>query len=536
MAEKGVLILRARARALGNSLRGGALPRRLPFVLLGLSLWVLLYVGTYKSISYVRGIEIVGEALAVRLLRMMFFGLTGFVFLSNLITAVSSFYLSKDLGFLLAKPLRAMDILFYKTVDTVFNSSWMALSFMPPVFAAFGAAYGAPPAYYAGVFFFFALFMLVLAGPAILAAHLLVRLFPAKRLRDAFVFSGLMLFLLVYFLLRSSMPSDADPLRVIEVFAAFGPEMPFMPDYWMSETAYSMLRGRPPEVLYAALLLSNGLFFLMASLLAGGRLWRGSLDRLGSGRQKGGRGRGYPGWALLYKDARLFVRDAAQWSQLVIILALAFVYVYNFTSLPLEAASGIAPFIKEALVFINMLMAALVLSAVAARFIYPAVSLEGQAFWVIKTSPLSMKRFLAGKFLHGTLPVAALLLIIVFATNLLLDAGSFLMLLSLGTVFLLSVSVGGLGAGLGALRPQFKYENIASVSMGMGAVLFMLIAFSVSLLTVGLEAWPYYLYAAKGRPSWPETALAFSLIACINFLAFYLPMRAGLRNLRRLEL
>ena len=72
------------------------------------------------------------------------------------------------------------------------------------------------------------------------------------------------------------------------------------------------------------------------------------------------------------------------------------------------------PFIKEIMVLVNLVLSGLVLSAVSARFIYASVSLEGQAFWIIRTSPVDMNRFIRSKFLYGFIPVTLLMLSLVF--------------------------------------------------------------------------------------------------------------------------
>ena len=79
---------------------------------------------------------------------MTFFSLLGFLIMSNIIAAISSFYLSKDIPLLLSKPVEIRDILRLKTFEAFINSSWMVLSFMPPVFIAYGISYGAPAGYY----------------------------------------------------------------------------------------------------------------------------------------------------------------------------------------------------------------------------------------------------------------------------------------------------------------------------------------------------------------------------------------------------
>jgi ABC-2 type transport system permease protein len=267
----------------------------------------------------------------------------------------------------------------------------------------------------------------------------------------------------------------------------------------------------------------------------GKRLYGGNFERLApsGGVRKTGRPGFYPSTAtaLLYKDIKVFLRDKAQWSQLIVILALAFVYVYNFRIFDIEMVTNTAPYIREGMLLANLLLAGMVLSAVAARFLYTAVSVEGLSFWVVKSAPVSMKRFLIEKLVYGAVPVTALTLAIVLVTNVFMKLGWAHMFVSLATVMVLGVSISGLGVGLGAIYPRFKYENIASVSMSLGGLSFMLLAFTLVVVTVLVETWIVYLYYAKGYFPWAAAIAAGVLILSINFLAAYYPIRIGIRRL-----
>ena len=122
-------------------------------------------------------------------------------------------------------------------------------------------------------------------------------------------------------------------------------------------------------------------------------------------------------------------------------------------------------------------MAGLVLSAVAARFLYSSISLEGTAFRIIRTSPVTVKKLLLSKFFYGFVPVTAVLFAVVFIANIAMEIDTFLSILSAATTLLLCISISGLGVGMGAMYPKFKYENAASISMSPGGMFFMLIAF-----------------------------------------------------------
>jgi ABC-2 type transport system permease protein len=533
--SKGVLVLNAKALSLKNSLNRRLVIKRLPILAIALLFWALLYIGTYKGLYYIRAIEFLGETLSLRLISMVFFSLMGFLFLSNLITAISSFYLSKDIGFLRALPVGVRGILTVKTVETILDSSWMVMSFIPPVLIAMGTVYEAPAGYYVQIIVLFIFFILISSGSGILSAHILTWLFPAKRLRDALLLAGLAMFVFAYFVLQSSMPGEMEnPMEMITSFTAFQVDSPLLPCYWITEAAVSLLRGGRADMLYPALLFSNSVFFLFISHATGVKLYARNIERIRLGGEGQVRATAlYPGmrYSLLWKDARLFFRDTGQWSQLLIILALAFVYIYNFRAVPVIKMAEYFPLIREAMVLLNVLMAGLVLAAVSARFTYSSVSLEGRAFWVVRSSPMSMGRFLVSKLLFGLLPVSVLTLGIVILSNYMVGTDMVLMSISSITVLLLCVSVGGLGTGMGAVWPRFKYENIASVSMSLGGMAFMIAAMGVVLVTVGFVALPYYVYLNSGSLEWPLVGGCILLVLAVNLVSFYLPLRAGLRNL-----
>ncbi|MDP2277099.1 MAG: hypothetical protein Q8K51_02640, partial [Nitrospirota bacterium] len=454
------------------------------------------------------------------------------------------FYLSKDIQLLLSKPVEIRDILRLKTFDAFVNSSWMVLSFMPPVFIAYGISYGAAAGYYLLILGCFLLFSLITAGIGIAITHILTRLFPAKRTRNVLFGIGVFLFLLLYFLIKGLIPQDiSTPEGFINSIMSFKTESPMLPSYWITEAVFPALKKSSFSIFYPIILLSNALFFLLLSETAGLRFYRVNTERIqpsGERVKRGILGGYYPemNTAMFYKDIKTFFRDTGQWSQVFIIGALIKIYVYNFKSIPINALSGF-PFIKEIMVLVNLVLSGLVLSAVSARFIYASVSLEGQAFWIIRTSPVDIKRFLWSKFLYGFIPVTALMLILVFLTNLAMNAGGILMYLSLGTVVVLCISVSGLGTGFGAIYPKFKYENIASVSMSLGGMAFMLIAFSVVIATLSLESWIFYVWnlraGAVGVLDFSgkiQIVLSMIMIILINAAAFYLPMRIGKKKLQ----
>src|SRR6185312_13932375 len=86
---------------------------------------------------------------------------------------------------------------------------------------------------------------------------------------------------------------------------------------------------------------------------------------------------------LVLKELRLFFRDTTQWSQLILLVVLVVVYVFNIRFLPLRG-DGITFFLANIIPFLNLVLAGFVLASIAARFIFPSVSLEGRTWWLLK--------------------------------------------------------------------------------------------------------------------------------------------------------
>ncbi len=539
-----LLLLSPKILSIRNSFTLKAFLKRLPFFLIGLLFWLGFYIGTFKVLEFIRGIVFFGEILSKKLLSIAFFSLGIFLILSNIITALSSFYISKDIPFLMSKPIRIRHILRLKTVETITSSSWMVLSFIPPFFIAYGVNYRAPLYFYVVLTLTFISFILISGGIGITLAHLLTRIFSAKKLRLALLAAGLMLFIAIYILFRSQWSASPEsPDQFFLSFLKIKIESRLLPGFWMTESLMPILNRQSPEIFYPFLTICFGMVMLMLSGITGNRLYGNSLERIQPSAKSvistAAAGH-YPGekLAFLWKDIKIFFRDPGQWSQLFIIGALILIYIYNFRTLPLKTLADAFPFIKEFLVLVNMLMAGLVLSAVAARFLYSSISLEGTAFRIIRTSPVTVKKLLLSKFIYGFVPVTAVLFAVVFIANIAMEIDTFLSILSAATTLLLCISISGLGVGMGAMYPKFKYENAASISMSPGGMFFMLIAFLVVLLTVSIEAYCFFVYKKALLLDIELTLLQKISFVCagpailvINAVAFYIPMKLGRKRL-----
>jgi ABC-2 type transport system permease protein len=327
------------------------------------------------------------------------------------------------------------------------------------------------------------------------------------------------------------------------------PVTPLFPSFWAGETLFLALSGRL-DGLHLGALWSSALGLTVLTRLTYGRYYFSAWSKAQEARKArfnrlrllerlvGLLPAPLASRQLLVKDLKVFLRDTAQWSQLLLLLALAVVYVYNFRVLDLDRIPYMSLVVRNLYAFLNLLMAAFVLSAVAVRFVFPAVSAEGPAFWIVRSSPVSMGAFLWSKFWTGLVPVLALALTLTMVSNRFLGALPFLQVLCAAAIVFMSFGLVGLAAGLGARYPRFSAENLTQVAGSYGGVAFMVLAVLFILVTIALLAWPASLYLWSEHNRIPLTpirrflmALSFLAAAALSVVVFVRSMRRGIRAL-----
>jgi ABC-2 type transport system permease protein len=244
----------------------------------------------------------------------------------------------------------------------------------------------------------------------------------------------------------------------------------------------------------------------------------------------------------MVKDIKTFMRDTTQWSQLFLLLALIVVYLYNFKVLPLDRSPMPAGTLRTVVSFANLALAGFVLSAVAVRFAFPAISLEGRAFWILQSAPVSLRALVWSKFWMVFIPLLLLGELLVFSSNLLLHVPSWMMVLSLVTIFLMTFGITAIGIGVGALYPNFNYENAAEIPTSFGGAIAMILSVGFIAIAVVIEAWPVYqLSVASLRhskivaPTAGVIVPAMIAVAMLTASVVVVSLRMAIKHLERLK-
>jgi len=536
--------------------RGGS-GKLLILALVGLAFWTGVYGVLYRILKYFRGVEDLGPLLAGKLLGLVLLSFISILVLSNVITALSSFFLAKDLDLLVSAPVDWLRLYLAKLGETLLHSSWMVALMAVPILTAYGVIYRGGL-----VFLPVAVLTLVpmLALPAVAGSAItlvLVNVFPARRTRDLLSIVALGAaagVILLFRLIRPEQLARPEGFRNLLDFITVlrTPTSPFLPSEWAAKAIMGFLRHNfdplPLLLLWstaAALVTLGGL--LHRELLATG------YTKAQEGAERFVRGtfwRWTVGTLLLplpvakrefvLKDVKLFFRDTTQWSQLILLAVLVVVYLFNIKALPLHRGEPVGFFYVTLVSFLNLGLSGFVLASIAARFIFPAVSLEGRQMWLLRSSPLDLRALLWSKYWVGTVPLLVLAMLLTGLTDVLLEVSPFMMILSLATIFALTLAIAAMALGFGALYPQFETENAAQIPTSFGGLVYMMatIALLAGVIVALWQAVYVYVHAVyEGRPVVVDAWMLcwFTVAAALCAAATVIPLRVGLKKMESFE-
>ena len=543
----------ARTRAAQRG-RGG---RAVLLGTVGILFWVMIFGGLYRVLRYFHGVAEIGLLLAGKLLGLVLLSFLAILLLSNIITALSSFFLAKDLDLLASSPVDWLDLYLAKLGETMVHSSWMVALMAVPIFAAYGVVYDGGWLFAPYVIFVFFPLMVI---PAVIGSAVtltLVNVFPAKRTRDILSFMTILaaaVLVGLFRLIRPEQLAQPEGFRSLLDFITLlrTPTSPLLPSEWATSSFMGFLVG-PFDILPIFMLWSTA-----ASLVVLGALLHRALYATGFTKAQEGAERFVKGWVwramldplfkplavakreFIIKDLKLFFRDTTQWSQLILLGVLVVIYLFNISALPLFRGEQVPFFLVSVISFLNLGLAGFVLASIAARFIFPSISLEGRQMWLLRSSPLDLRALLWSKYWIGTVPLLIIALVITVFTNIILHATPFMMTLSVTTMILLTFAISALALGFGTLYPQFETENAAQIPTSFGGLVFMMTAIVLVAAVIMLEAMPVYGYmnaAFRGESVQITTSmmLAFTGVLLLCITATVVPLKISLRKMEEFE-
>jgi ABC-2 type transport system permease protein len=441
------------------------------------------------------------------LLSLVFLTAVVMLFSSSMTAAIGAFFSDLDLDTFHAAPLSKTRIVVLRWGKTFVQSATMVYVFIAPMFVAFALRYDTPARLYPIVLVNLALLLAIPVTLGALMIIVLVRFFPVQRVSQIVATIAILVLTVAVVAFRMSRPerlfasiNTDDVTRVLRSVEL--PSLDRYPGTALADVMVAMAEERPASVLPPKIgvtaLVLFALFIVIARRIYFTAFVRARESMAPAALGAGGMTRAAdillapfsaPTRAMIGKEVRTLTRDVAQWSQLFLMIALMFLYLYNIRMLPLSGDAR-----ATIVAYANLGMAGFVVAAICLRFAYPSISSEGKAFWMLQSAPVSYRRLLIVKVIVYAAPLTILSLLLTTFADVLLDANRVVWMFTLFGASMLGVTLVSMGVGLGSLSPDFGAENPLQVGLSLGGFAYMAAALAYVASIMTLMAKPVMRY------------------------------------------
>jgi ABC-2 type transport system permease protein len=512
------------------------------------------YLFTENTIKYLLEEVKIGTFLLHRFIFVVLFIFFIAVNIGNIIVSYSTLFRIKEIHFLISKPVSFTKIFLIKFLDNFFYSSVTLLLIITAVMLGY-ADYFNLPWYFiiASLFLMILPFMFIAGSLGSIILLLILKLsakFGVKQVISlAAILYGTAIILFYYF---------SNPIHFVNnVFQYFpninsyfgfleSPVIKILPNYWISEALFWISSGNVIASLWFIylLLITSLLIFLLSLFIAKKwyyQSWLISLDLEAELQVKKNKREKFsfvnssslnPFTESIFKrEYFLFFRETSQWAHLAVMLFLIAVLVLSIGSIDAKVLNAYNVYLKTLFYLIIFTFNVFLIASLALRFVFPLVSLEGEALWKIRSAPINFKKLLLRRGLIYFTVIFLIGQILSFVSNYQFTLN--LILISQLNSALSAVTLTSLNFGMGSIFANYKEKNPIRLASSQGASITLLFSIVYLVVLVALLFTPLTIYfnsAQGGAASYSMLIYSSLIIAVIAAAVSLIMINSGVKR------
>ncbi|MBE0571886.1 MAG: hypothetical protein IH618_10115 [Ignavibacteriaceae bacterium] len=511
---------------------------------------------TRNIINYLMEDVKIGMFLLHRFVFVVLFIFFMTVNIGNIVVSYSTFFKTREVGFLLTMPISFAKIFLIKFFDNFFYSSSTLLLMVSAALAGYTSYFGLPWYFIPLAVVFLILPFMFIAGTLGAITLLVIMRFAATfGIKKVLVTIASAYGTAVILFYNFSSPVQL-VTKVFEYFPNinnyFGflesPAIKLLPNHWVADALYWISSGRfiaAGWYIYLLIVVSI-LFFLFSLYLAKKWFYKAWLVFLNlSGElsvKKKSKGTVTCTFenksslkprreALVKRELLLFIREPSQWTHFIIMLFLITIFILSISNIDVMILNAYNIYLKTLIYLIIYLFNVFLIASMSLRFIFPLVSLEGETIWKIRSAPLNYKKLMLTRLFIYFSVIFVIGQLLNFVSN--YQFSIMLTLISQLNTALVTITLVSLNFGMGAAYANYKEKNPIRVASSQGASLTFLftIIYLVFLVVLLFAPLTNYFYAMdKGSFASLSQLLYTSLIlGMISFIVAYLSISKGVR-------
>ncbi|MFV1917192.1 MAG: hypothetical protein ACC618_01760 [Patescibacteria group bacterium] len=435
----------------------------------------------------------------------LFFLIFILITFSSIISAINTLFVQDDDNLLLSAPMGSETVFASRFINLIFFSSWPVFVFGLPVLAA---SYSELSFNLFGLMISFLALLLVLILSSLLAVHvsLIITSF-AGRLGKRIIGAAAIIALpagawwVATFIIP---PNFFATFRTLEVYQLddFIKTLPInselLPSTWAANTVISIQKGYAGSFVNLGKLVASSFILTISGFLLVKKTYYLDLAKARVGqfiagpqdiatKTKSSFFLRLPGGimgAFLEKDIRMFSRDQAEVFQAAFIFFIGLLYFILLGRIPLDRITRAIPFFSASLLIsINVIVVSFIITIISLRFVFPAISLEGQSAWLVWSAPFSKKKLYWQKFFSGFLLLSLFAILASFVSTFILELGLIFFFVQISVFLAATLAITSISLGLGTIFPNFEEKNPEKLSTSFGGILATFLSLLFILVT-----------------------------------------------------
>src|SRR4030066_399039 len=239
--------------------------------------------------------------------------------------------------------------------------------------------------------------------------------------------------------------------------------------------------------------------------------------------------------ALLKREFLLFIREPSQWTHFLVMTFLITIFIISISNIDVMILNAYNIYLKTLIYLIIYLFNVFLIASMSLRFIFPLVSLEGETIWKIRSAPVNYKMLMLTRLFIYFSVIFVIGQLLNFVSN--YQFSILLTLISqLNTAFV-TITLVSLNFGMGAVYANYKEKNPIRVASSQGASLSFLftIIYLVFLILLLFAPLSNYFYAFDKTSFAPISQLLYTsvILGTIAFIMSYLSISKGVRHFNK---
>jgi ABC-2 type transport system permease protein len=517
------------------------------------------YILTVNTIEYLLEVVKIGTFLLHRFILVVLFIFFITINIGNIVVSFSTLYKSKEVFFLITKPLSFTKLFLIKFLDNFFYSSTTLLLIIFSVLLGYGV-------YFKLNLIFYPIALLFLILPFMFTAGSLgaIILLVIMKLSSKFgVKKVLITIALIYLSSVIGFYFISSPLNLIQrvfdyypnIDQYFGflenPLIKFLPNYWIADSLYWISSNRIDRAIpfMYANLVTSFLFFGLALFAAKKwyyQTWITSLNITNDLRIKNNLNNKFFAFhkksslnsfdeSIVKREFWLFVREPSQWVHFIVMLFLITIFISSISGIDIIILKAYNEYLKTVIYLVVSLFNVFLIASLSLRFVFPIISLEGESLWKIRSAPINFKHLLIKRL---SLYFAVIFLIgqvISFFSNYQFPVQ--LSIVAQINTAIISVTLVSMNFGMGGIFANYKEKNVIRLASSQGASITFLFTLFFLVILIAILFVPVFSFFREYsfgiiQPVWKLFYTSLILLF-VSIIVSTVSLRVGLKALQK---